>query len=116
VAVVPTATDAERLAHDLGAFLGPDQVDLFPAWETLPFERVSPSIETMGRRLRTMWRLRHADDDPDVVPRVILTPVKAVLQRLGPQVEDVDPIVVRRGDQIDPTDLVTRLGARGYGR
>ena len=26
---------------------------LFPAWETLPFERVSPGVETMGRRLRT---------------------------------------------------------------
>ncbi len=30
---------------------------LFPAWETLPFERVSPAVETMGRRLRTLWRL-----------------------------------------------------------
>ena len=38
--------------------LGADEVDLFPAWETLPFERVSPCVETMGRRLRTMWRLR----------------------------------------------------------
>ena len=34
---------------------------VFPAWETLPFERVSPSIETMGRRLRVLWRLRTGD-------------------------------------------------------
>src|SRR5437660_12893291 len=54
----PTAADAERLAHDARAFLGYDAVDLFPAWETLPFERVSPSVETMGLRLRAMWRLR----------------------------------------------------------
>ena len=33
-------------------FLGAGEVELFPAWETLPFERVSPSLETMGRRLR----------------------------------------------------------------
>ncbi len=54
---MPTNAEAERLAHDLAAFLGADEVELFPAWETLPFERVSPSVETMGRRLRAMWRL-----------------------------------------------------------
>src|SRR4051812_30044044 len=36
VVAMPTSTDAERLASDLRAFLGPDEVDLFPAWETLP--------------------------------------------------------------------------------
>ena len=66
VVAAPTTGDAERLAHDLGAFLGADAVDLFPAWETLPFERVSPVVETMGRRLRTLWRLR----DPERAPRV----------------------------------------------
>ncbi len=40
---------------------GDDAVELFPAWETLPFERVSPSVETMGRRLRVLWRLREPD-------------------------------------------------------
>jgi len=112
LAVVPTGTDAERLAHDLGAFLGPDDVDLFPAWETLPFERVSPSVETMGRRLRTMWRLAQ----PDRMPRVLVAPVKALLQRLGPHVEDVEPITVRAGDQLDPADLVARLVHMGYRR
>src|SRR3954469_4700811 len=54
---VPTAAEAERIAGDLVPMLGADQVELFPAWETLPFERVSPGLETMGRRLRIMWRL-----------------------------------------------------------
>ena len=54
VVAVPAVADAERLAADLTRFLGPDAVELFPAWETLPFERVSPSIETMGRRLRVL--------------------------------------------------------------
>ena len=60
VVAVPTSGDADRLAADLGAFLGDDEVELFPAWETLPFERVSPGVETMGRRLRVMWHLRQA--------------------------------------------------------
>ena len=48
VVAVPTATEAERIAHDLRQFLGTDAVEQFPAWETLPFERVSPGLVTMG--------------------------------------------------------------------
>src|SRR4051794_17714011 len=62
VVAVPTVADAERLSGDLAEFLPADSVEMFPAWETLPFERVSPSIETMGRRLRTLWRLRTGDE------------------------------------------------------
>ncbi|PLS76214.1 MAG: transcription-repair coupling factor [Actinobacteria bacterium] len=112
VVATPSATDAERLAHDLRAFLGPDEVDTFPAWETLPFERVSPSVETMGRRLRTMWRLRNAER----MPKVLVAPVKALIQRLGPHVEEAEPVVVRPGDRVDPEELVAQLVAAGYRR
>jgi transcription-repair coupling factor (superfamily II helicase) len=112
VVAVPTTTDAERLAHDLRAFVGEDAVDVFPAWETLPFERVSPSVETMGRRLRVMWRLR----DPERMPRILVAPVRALVQRLGPHVEDVEPVTVSPGDQLDPTELVERLVGAGYRR
>jgi transcription-repair coupling factor (superfamily II helicase) len=111
VVAVPTGAEAERLVRDLGQFLGDDAVELFPAWETLPFERVSPSFETMGRRLRVMWRLR-AGTPPDVV----VAPVRALVQRLGPHAEDVEPVVVRPGDQVDRDELVARLVAGGYRR
>ena len=121
VVAVPTTGDAERLVHDVGAFLGPDEVELFPAWETLPFERVSPGIEVMGRRLRTIWHLRHAgrgatDDRGRGAPRVVVAPVRALVQRLGPHVEDVEPIIVGHGDRLDPTELVAELVAAGYRR
>ena len=112
VVATPTATDAERLANDLRAFLGDDAVDVFPAWETLPFERVSPSVETMGRRLRTMWRLR----SPERSPRVVVAPSRALIQRLGPHVEEAEPIIVHPGEQVDPDDLLERLVAAGYRR
>ena len=112
VVAVPTTGDAERLARDLVAFLGDEAVDLFPAWETLPFERVSPSVETMGRRLRGMWRLRH----PERLPRILVAPVRALVQRLGPHVEDVEPVVVRAGEAVDTTDLVEQLVGAGYRR
>jgi transcription-repair coupling factor (superfamily II helicase) len=110
---VPTGAEAERVAGDLRQFLGDDAVELFPAWETLPFERVSPAAETMGRRLRVMWRLRTGGDH---LPAVVVAPVRALVQRLGPHVEDVEPVVVRRGAQLDRDELVAALVAAGYRR
>lgn len=109
---VPTTTEAERLGSDLAVFVGDDEVVTFPAWETLPFERVSPSVETMGTRLRLLWRLR----EPGRTPAVIVAPVRALVQRLGPHVEDVEPVVLRPGEQVDLEELVARLVGGGYRR
>ncbi|MCC6226539.1 MAG: transcription-repair coupling factor [Microthrixaceae bacterium] len=109
---VPTGAEAERLASDLATFLGAGEVELFPAWETLPFERVSPSVETMGRRMRVMWRLR----DPQRAPAVVVAPARALVQRLGPHVEDVEPIHVEVGSQVDLAELIERLVLSGYRR
>src|SRR5688572_27274102 len=112
VLAVPTSTEAERVARDLGAYLGDDAVEIFPAWETLPFERVSPGVETMGRRLRTLWRLRDADRAPDVV----VASVRALVQRLGPHVEEFEPVTVTPGARIDRDELVEQLVGAGYRR
>ena len=110
---VPTAAEAERIAGDLVPMLGADQVELFPAWETLPFERVSPALETMGRRLRVMWRLREGGE---TAPAVVVAPVRALVQRLGPHVEDIEPVQLRAGDTVDRDELVARLVSMGYRR
>lgn len=110
---VPTVAEAERIAHDLGAFLPPEDIELFPAWETLPFERVSPGVETMGRRLAVMWRLRSGGDN---LPAVVVASARALVQRLGPHVEDIEPVRVAPGDQLDQDDLVAKLVADGYRR
>ena len=120
-----TAREAEQLVHDLVPFLGADAVEMLPAWETLPFERVSPATETMGRRLRTMWRLRHGsaagsasqrDSGAQPTAFLVVAPIRALLQRLGPKVEDAEPVVVRQGADLDPEDLVARLVHAGYRR
>src|SRR4051812_10807637 len=109
---VPTTADGERLANDLSAFLGPERVGYFPAWETLPFERVSPGVETMGRRLRTIWRLHEKGRAPDVV----IAPIRALVQRLGPDVEKVEPVEIEIGQRRDRDELVASLVAAGYRR
>ena len=107
-----STSDAERTVHDLRALLDPLDVEYFPAWETLPFERVSPAIETMGRRIRTLRRLQ----DPEDVPRVIVTPVRALIQRLAPGSRTVEPIRVNRGAEIDLDQVVETLVGFGFRR
>jgi transcription-repair coupling factor (superfamily II helicase) len=96
----------------LQQFLGRDQVALFPAWETLPFERISPNVETMGQRLQLLWRVRH----PEHCPTVIVAGVRALLQKLGPGALDVEPIVIRPSAIVDPDRLSEQLVQFGYRR
>jgi transcription-repair coupling factor (superfamily II helicase) len=119
--VTPTAAAAEQLAHDLEAFTpggGSGKVEVFPAWETLPFERVSPDVSTMGRRLRLLWQLSgNAEHSPTTDgPDIVVAPIKAVLQRLGPFRTASRPVVIAKGDRIDTEELVSRLVAMGYRR
>ncbi len=108
----PTSTEADRLANDLAVFLGNDEVATFPAWETLPFERVSPSLEAMGRRVRTIWQL----SDPETCPSVIVAPLRALIQQLAPEVDHIDPFVVGTGDILDVDEVVAELVRFGYRR
>ena len=112
VVAVPTGTEAERLVSDLRLMLGDHVVEYFPAWETLPFERVSPAVETMGRRLRVLHRLSGLEDRPAVV----VASGRALVQRLGPSAGATDPIRIGPGDVVDRDDLVARLVAAGYRR
>jgi len=110
----PTASEAEHLAHDLAIFAGPERVELLPAWETLPFERVSPSVETMGRRLSVLWRIRAAHAGGE--PAIVVASVKALLQRLGTTAEEAAPLLVSPGARIGVDELVERLVGAGYRR
>lgn len=112
VVAAPTSSEAERLRSDLALYLGDDQVVLFPAWETLPFERISPNVETMGRRLEVLWRLQ----DPARTPRVVVASARSLVQRLGPGIDELSPIIVGVGDQIDIGDLAHELVGAGYRR
>jgi transcription-repair coupling factor (superfamily II helicase) len=116
--VTPTGAAAEQLAHDLGAMLetpgDTGSTAVFPAWETLPFERVSPDVTTMGRRLRLLWQV--GGGSADAPPQVVVAPVKAVLQRLGPWRTAARPVVVSRGDRVVVDELVGQLVGMGYRR
>jgi transcription-repair coupling factor (superfamily II helicase) len=112
IVAMPTSTVAAILVDDLSQYMEDGEVELFPGWETLPFERVSPSVETMGQRQRVLHRLKH----DDTTPKIIVASVRSLLQRLGPHVEDVEPITVTPGARLDPADLARQLVMLGYRR
>src|SRR5881409_376513 len=87
LAVTSTERESQDLVTALRSLLPPDQVVDFPAWETLPHERLSPRADTVGRRLAVLRRLSHpSSDDPSTGPvQVVVAPVRSVLQ---PQVAD----------------------------
>lgn len=118
LACVPMTRDVEDLVNDLGAFLGPGHVLGFPAWETLPFERVSPSPQTAGRRAEVLWRLtRREDQRRRGGPLVIVGAVRSLVQRLGPlEAASIEPVIVRRGEMVDMDHLLERVVAMGYRR
>ena len=112
IVAAPTGTMAQSIADDLISFLGPDAVEFFPSWETLPFERVSPAVFTMGSRMRTMWRLRTANESP----KVVVAGTRALLQKLAPGATTVDPIRVSVGTSMDIDALCEQLVHFGYRR
>ena len=78
------ARDGQRLAEVQRAarFFAP-AVDLleFPAWDCLPYDRVSPHAAVVARRMATLAALQ----GPGNRPEVVLTTINAALQRVPPR-------------------------------
>ena len=110
VVAAPTGSQARTLFEDLRAYCDAS-VAYFPAWETLPFERVSPGIETMGERMRLVSQVRSGN-----APQIVVAPVRALLQRLSPAALTFAPIVIQRGSTLDLDTIAATLVEWGYVR
>ena len=111
LAILPGPREARAFADGAEAFLGPERVALFPAWEALPVEGISPSAETAARRARAARLLRGARG-----PTVVAAPVAAAVQRLVPSIGSSDPLRLGPGDEVAPDRLAERLVGLGYVR
>ena len=118
LAVTATTREAEDLAVELRGFMPPESVVEFPAWETLPHERLSPTHDTVGRRLKVLRRLAHPDDrwsGSDQI-KVVVAGVRALLQPMVAGLGDLEPVVVRAGESPGLESVVAGLVAIGYER
>ncbi|RKN08681.1 transcription-repair coupling factor [Streptomyces radicis] len=118
LAVTATGREAEDLAAALRSLLPADGVVEYPAWETLPHERLSPRADTVGRRLAVLRRLAHpTTDDPGAGPvSVVVAPVRSVLQPQVAGLGDLEPVALRNGQTADLADVTERLAAAAYAR
>jgi transcription-repair coupling factor (superfamily II helicase) len=118
LAVTATGRQAEDLVDALASLLDGDRVALYPSWETLPHERLSPRADTVGRRLAVLRRLAHpSEDDPATGPvDVVVAPVRSLLQPQVPGLGELEPVALRQGDDAPLEDVVRRLVDISYAR
>ena len=116
--VTATGREAEDVAAALRCYLPPEAVAEFPAWETLPHERLSPRSDTVGRRLAVLRRLAHPSaDDPVAGPvSVLVAPVRAVMQPVVRGLGDLHPVGLHVGEEASLDDVVEALVAAAYTR
>ncbi|MDW6023037.1 transcription-repair coupling factor [Mesorhizobium sp. BAC0120] len=116
--IVFVARDGQRLPaiEDALAFAAPElPVVELPAWDCLPYDRVSPGADAAGRRLDAMVQIAALRKKPHRA--VVLTTVNALLQRLpAAAFVDAQTFTARPGNQVDMKALIARLENSGFER
>jgi transcription-repair coupling factor (superfamily II helicase) len=100
-----------RFAAALAFFCPEVEALTFPAWDCLPYDRVSPNGEIVSRRIATLTRLAAAAGDRVVV----LTTVNALVQRVPPRrLFDGRVLSLRPGGRIGLDRLRSFFRNNGY--
>ncbi len=109
--VTPSSRRAEELVDELRTYIGADLVDLFPPWETLPHERLSPKNDTVAARFKALHRL--ASKQP---PRVLVTSIRGLIQPIIATVLDAKLPVLEIEKSFSMPELIESLAFLGYTR
>ncbi|MFV9633091.1 transcription-repair coupling factor [Mycobacterium neumannii] len=116
VVVTATGREADDLTAELRGVFG-ETVAMFPSWETLPHERLSPGVDTVGARLMLLRKLTHPGDTRLGPPlQVVVTTVRSLLQPMVPDVADVEPVTLSVGVEAEFDGLIARLVELAYTR
>jgi len=115
--ILHLARDDHRLAilADALAFFAPDiEVLELPAWDCLPYDRVSPASRLVATRLATLARLLN---DPPTRPRLVLSTVNAAIQRVPPTAAiTAASFHALPGNRVPMEQLLTFLQESGFSR
>src|SRR5687768_9618610 len=118
--LIHIAMDDSRMfaLTDMLSFFAPDvKVVQFPAWDCLPYDRVSPNNEIVAQRVAALSTLLEWEADPRRYPRILLTTVNAAVQRVMPRdVLQESSFTVRTGGRVDTEALLGFLARNGYAR
>ena len=118
--LVHVALDETRLAalEDLLHFFGPDlDLAVLPAWDCLPYDRVGPNTEIVAQRIVALSKLMEWKADPLYKPRILLTTVNAITQRVMPPESLASAhLSVKKKGRLDQSHLQRFLADNGYTR
>jgi transcription-repair coupling factor (superfamily II helicase) len=102
-----------RLAEALAFAMPETEILRFPAWDCLPYDRVSPAPALISERIATLARLL----EPPKGPRIVLTTVNALVQRVPPRSAFAGAgLDLSVNGTVHPEELAAFLEAHGYGR
>ncbi len=111
------ARDAARLsafADAFGFFAQGVEILTFPAWDCLPYDRVGPSAGVSAQRMATLARLAQGFD---AKPRLLLTTIPALIQRVPPQsAVKRAGYSARTGNVVDIAEVERYFAVNGYSR
>jgi len=99
-------------------FFAPDvEILVFPAWDCLPYDRVSPNADIVAHRVQALTGLLAWEKDPKRVPHILLTTVNGALQRVTPKNYLAEASFhVQVGSRVQVEGLQTYLVDNGYHR
>ena len=108
--------DAEQLRQQLAFFLPEAETLFFPAWDCLPYDRVSPNGAIVAQRLTTLSQLLFRKPSARQ-PLILLTTINALIQKTLPR-EVLERAVLRieKGGSLKGAKLETTLTELGYTR
>ncbi|MCO5733743.1 transcription-repair coupling factor [Rhizobium sp. SSA_523] len=111
-------SDGQRMAdlEQMLSFVAPDiPVLTLPAWDCLPYDRVSPSADVSARRLAALSGLIAHAKKPH--PAIVLVTVNAMMQKIAPaEVIESLAFSARPGNTIRMDDIAARLERNGFDR
>ena len=108
--ITSSSRSAEDLVNELGE-LHNNVLD-FPAWETLPHERLSPRSDTVARRISTLYSLEKIQSSNPIV----VTPVRGAIHRIIGDLAKSPLMKLEIGDEQSLDLLVRHLSSLAYSR
>ena len=104
-----------RLAEALGVFAPEIELLRLPAWDCLPYDRVSPNPALVGERIATLTALLAAPAPGR--PRIVLTTANSIVQRVPARASLAGASLdLARGGRATPEAIAAFLEANGYHR
>ncbi len=108
--VTSSSRSSEDLVNELREIY--DNVIEFPAWETLPHERLSPRSDTVALRIQSLYALKEKQQ----VHPIIVTPVRGVIHRIISSLGSTPPLKLKVGQEQSLEELVRHLSSLAYTR